>query len=300
MRAPVLSILIPAYEYSFGVRRILDSVAESLELDPQLKIECIISDDSETGEVEEMVAGHVLYNYKCFRYVKREKSLGAIANWNFLLSEATGEYIHFMHHDEFPCDSNFFGVLVSELEANVLSDVLFLRCYVPTFIKNRFRPLVGSVVRSLYFVSPEGLFLRNTVGSPTSAVIRRKKCLLFDLRLQWIVDLEWYYRILNKNTSGVSFSDLKYISVFRNESISSKISSEVKAIDRHERQLIKKDYSALFLDRYEDSLTMRYKIFLYLESIFWLSCKVIHYPFGIMLGTTVNSDLIGTEYDDRK
>jgi len=298
MRTPVLSILVPAYEYPFGVKRILDSILESIKLDPELSFECIVSDDSDTDKVQRMVKTHDINNHKSFRYYKRGESLGAADNWNFLLKAANGDYVHFMHHDEFPGTNDFFGSLVRELEAKPLFDALFLRCYVPTFIKNRFRPLVNSFVRSLYFLSPEGLFLRNTVGSPACAVIRRDKCLLFDVRLQWIVDLEWYYRILTQKNVATSFSELSYISVYRSESISSKIKSEVKSIDSYERQLIKKDYRALFLDRYEDSFSLYYKVLMLLEGFLWHGSKLLYYPFGLIFGHTVKLDLIETVEDD--
>lgn len=298
MQPPTLSILVPAYEYSFGVKRILDSILDSIKLDPNLSFECIVSDDSKTDKVERMVRAHGINEHENFRYFKRDNSLGAADNWNFLLESAKGDYVHFIHHDEFPESRDFFGSLVLEIKSRPLFDVIFLRCFVPTFIGNRFRPHVNSFLRYLYFLSPEGLFLRNTVGSPTCAVIRRDKLQLFDVRLHWIVDIDWYYRILVQRDIQTRFSRLNYISVYRSESISNELQSRVKIIDSHERQLVKLDYSAIFLDRFRDSSLVVYKFFILLEGFFWHSFRILSYPFGLIVGHTVDSDLLkGVEND---
>lgn len=300
MHTPVLSILIPAYEYSFGVKRILDSVYESITIDPEICLECIVSDDSVSDQVKIMVKAHKIFEHSSFRYYKRTKSLGAADNWNFLLNEASGRYLQFFHHDEFPERKNFFGILISELQENSEPDVLFLRCYVSTIIRDRFRPLVNSFVRNLYFLSHEGLFLRNTVGSPTSAVVKREKCLLFDVRLQWLVDLEWFYRILNQKDIVISFSNLSYISVHRKESISSQIKSNIKTINSEERILIKQNYLPKFVNEYQDSSNLWYKIFMFMESIFWLSSKLLYYPIGLIFGKRVNPMFFERMENDRK
>lgn len=297
---PVLSILIPAYEYSFGVKRILDSIYQTINLDPKVSLECIVSDDSSTEEVMIMIQGHDIYRHESFKYFRRDKSQGAADNWNFLLNIASGKYIHFMHHDEFPESFNFFGNLVNDLEGESSFDVLFLRCYVSTFINNRFRPLVSSIIRKIYFLSPEALFLRNTVGSPSCIVIKRERVLKFDRRLRWIVDLEWYYRILKQEFIITKFSKLSYISVHRKESISSEIKSKVDDINNFERQLIKNDYAAKFLDLRKDSSKLWYKIFMLLEGMFWYGSKFIYYPLGVIFGKTVKSSLIEESKYDHK
>ena len=298
MRPPTLSILIPAYEYPFGVKRILDLVLKSSALNPELSFECIVSDDSKTDNVKYMIEKHGINNHKGFKYHKRNKSLGAADNWNFLLVAASGDYVHFMHHDEFPDRDDFYSVLIKELQSAPVFDVLFLRCYVPTFIKNRFRAHVSFSLRRLYFISIAGLFLRNTVGAPSCAVVKREHCVLYDTRLTWIVDIDWYYRILTQKNCIYSFSNLGYISVLRGESITSSIKSEVSFIDKTERALVKKKYPALFIDRFEDSSSLFYKAFLLLENIFWHGVWLLYYPFGLAFGKTVNSDVVeGTEDD---
>lgn len=299
MQAPTLSILIPAYEYAFGVKRILDLVLKSSMLNPELSFECIVSDDSRTNKVKRMIENHGINNHKGFKYYKRDKTLGGADNWNFLLEAARGDYIHFMHHDEFPDRDDFYSILIGQLESRPLLDVLFLRCYVPTFIKNRFRAHVSLLVRRLYFISIDGLFLRNTVGAPSCAVVRRNQCVLYDARLIWNVDIDWYYRILVQKNSVFSFSELGYISVLRSESISNSIRSEVQSIDRSERRLIKQKYSILFIDRFSDSSSFLYKAFLFLEFTIWHGARLCYYPFGLFFGKTISFHILGGEEDDR-
>lgn len=290
---PSLSILIPAYEYSFGVQRILDSILESDLLTIKNEIEILISDDSHSDAINQMIKSHEIQNTIKIDYVKRDNVSGiASSNWNNLLRMANGKYLLFMHHDEFPYGKNFFNKLLSKIIHKPNVDVFFLRCNIKSFLKNKYRPHILDFIKKIYFVSSESIFLRNTLGSPSCVVIKKEKCPKFDERLKWIVDLDWYYRILDKKKLVFEFTKLNYISVYRNNSISNKIKFNVSEINNLEREIVKNDYSPFFADTYETSKSFVYKIFILCESFLWYFTKILTIPFGYLFILDVDKKFI--------
>src|SRR6266446_10026845 len=96
-RRPLLSILIPTYDYPEGVVRILRCLTPRLQDD----VEIIISDDSPTSAVAESVAPFLDACDK-IKYTHNARALGPCANWNALLERAAGEYCLLLHHDDIP------------------------------------------------------------------------------------------------------------------------------------------------------------------------------------------------------
>ena len=110
--SPWLSVLIPSYEYSVGVDRILETLASQRPSG----VECIVRDDSHSNDVQDMVEGHIRRQEVAhIEYVRSLNRKGAVDNWNSLLAMAKGEYILLMHHDEAPIGPDFFTALRSEL-----------------------------------------------------------------------------------------------------------------------------------------------------------------------------------------
>lgn len=290
---PSLSILIPAYEYSFGVKRILDSVLESNLLTIKNEIEILISDDSHSDTIKQIIKSHEIQDIVKLVYVKRDNVSGiASSNWNNLLRMANGKYILFMHHDEFPYGKNFFNKLLRKIIHKPNVDIFLLRCNIKSLMKNKYRPHVFDFIKKIYFASSESIYLRNTIGSPSCVVIKKEKCPKFDERLKWIVDLDWYYKILNKKKLVIEFTKLNYISVNRTNSISNKIKSNVAEINNLEREIVKNDYSPFFVDTYKTSKSFMYKIFILCESFLWYFAKILTIPFGYFFILDVDKKFI--------
>ena len=287
----ILSLLIPAYEYAFGVKRILDRLQESNIYVIKENIEIIISDDSKSDKVKDIVNKHSLKHLLDIKYSKRYSSdNNAASNWNSLLDTAESEYILFMHHDEFPYETNFFNSLIDKISKNNSIDIFFLRCNV-LLAKNLYRPHLPLILKKIYFLSAEGIFLRNTVGSPSCAVIKRHKCPKFDERFKWIVDLDWYYRLLKTKSIKYKFINLNYISVRRDESISNKMKSNVSDINIKERNILKSDCEAIFIDTLSSSKSFVYKIILILEFLFWYSMRIVFFPLTLLSSLHVDKKL---------
>ena len=80
---PVLSILIPAYNYADGVRRIVQPLLSEGRTD----IEIVVHDDSTDDRVEAAIAELAAF-HSYLRYTRNVPAKGAVGNWNGLLQNA--------------------------------------------------------------------------------------------------------------------------------------------------------------------------------------------------------------------
>lgn len=284
---PFLSVLIPAYDDSTGVKRILDLVYR--ELSWGLSLECIVSDDSRSSDVENMVLGHPISEFDSFRFIRNSPSLGATTNWNFLLDSSTGNFVLFMHHDEFPYEIRFFSRLVKLLKISYHSDVVILKSCVQTIIPNKFRSHVPLWVARLYFSLGRGSIMRrNFIGSPSNVCVRRACLKKFDTRLKWLVDVDWYYRVFANPDVKVSFSNLRVLSVFNSKSISASISSETTKLRDSELKII------TFASGKEASFQRRWggQIFGCAEALIWPVVRLLSIPLSTVMGFYVHREII--------
>lgn len=191
MGAPLLSILVPTFNYADGALRILRAALDGRPGD----FEVIVGDDSSTGAVEAAIQPYVAYSG--VKYLRNRPALGAPANWNRLLGSASGKYCVLMHHDEFPLSGSWAQCLASELAAAGSPDVLLLNCVLIDPVSGRNYSHLPMRLRAHVASRRRGyLFARNCVG-PTGAVVARRSVYpRFDERLQWFVDVDLYFRLL--------------------------------------------------------------------------------------------------------
>lgn len=208
---PWLSLLIPAYEFPEGVIRILD------QLPRNYGVQCLIGDDSGSDCVELAVLQHPAHRAGLVQYRRNRPALGPANNWNQLLASAQGDHILFMHHDEFPASPNFFQGLKEELRVVDDATLVVLRCWLPcTQAKWRLH-MPAWFQRGLLQIWPDHLLRHNSWGSPSTVVAPRRLAPEFDASLSWLIDVDWFQRMLDKPDTSVSFSELSVISVPRSE-----------------------------------------------------------------------------------
>ena len=86
-----LSILIPTYNFKSGINRIL--IALNLLKRIYMIIWNNISDDSDKVIVPEERNEYLKKSFKNYIYTHNNQSLGAVNNWNKLISIAKGNYV---------------------------------------------------------------------------------------------------------------------------------------------------------------------------------------------------------------
>ena len=293
---PLLSVLIPAYDYANGVKRILDLVFGGLSAG--LPLECVVSDDSQFSDVKDMVDEHPISEFESFKFVRNSPSLGAAKNWNSLLDSSVGEFVLFMHHDEFPYDKNFFSKLAKLLKKQDADDVVILKCCVQTIIPNRFRAHVPMwIAKSYFYFSHRSILRRNFIGSPSNLCVRRKCLEKFDPRLKWLIDVDWYSRIFGRSDIKVSFSHLRVVGVFHSNSISAKISSKTSKLLRDSESKIinfSSSKEATFLRDWGG------QILAFAEVIIWTVIRLLSIPLSTMMGFNIPKDIIDNNEDSSK
>ena len=179
------SIIIPTYNQLPLLKRALESVLHQQGAD----YEVIVTDDSDNEDISAHIQSTDNQLIKYFHH----KSTGSAAdNWNFGLSKAEGQYVIVMHHDEAMASSNHLSLMAQALTD---ADVAIADIEVMNGGKQSSRWL-SHLTRKLCCKHPEWLFLQNAIGPTACIAFKRDQLQSFNPDLKWLVDLEWYYRLL--------------------------------------------------------------------------------------------------------
>jgi len=179
------TIVIPAYNQLSLLQRALESVLRQEEAD----YEIIISDDSSGDKIEQYV--QQLGN-RDIHYVRHQQGKGAADNWNDGLQMATGQYLILMHHDEEMAENDYLKRVRQQMEQG--ADITISTICVNGQKKRRH----GNRWLKEYVCNhPTLLFLLNVIGPCACLTFRRELLQSFNTDLRWLVDVEWYYRMLH-------------------------------------------------------------------------------------------------------
>lgn len=196
---PKVSICVPAYGNAAGIARLLSSIKEQTFKD----YEVVLTDDSPDESVEAAVLKSGVRN---LHYHKNETRLGASANWNEAVRKSGGEYIKMMHHDDWFSSPESLSGFVELLDQEPEAALAFSGSWQVTLADGggarpeieRFSRCIGEEQKELLSRDWRNLFLGNYIGAP-SAVIYRRNGLEFEGRLTWVMDTEYYMRLLQKS-----------------------------------------------------------------------------------------------------
>lgn len=192
---PKVSICIPAYKQVELLKKTLKSVSDQDFTDYEL----IVSDDSVDDAVKNLVD---TFDFKGkLKYFRNTPALGSPANWNYSMAQAAGEYVKILHHDDFFTSSQSLGKFVKLLDDHPDSafafsgteiDLLALKMKkIHSCSKAQFKKIIKD---------PDNLFFANYIGAPSATIVRNNKKILFDISLKWLVDVDWYIRLIRSNS----------------------------------------------------------------------------------------------------
>lgn len=186
-----VSICIPAYNQVKYLRQTIDSVLNQTYDD----YEIIITDDSPTNIVFDLIQEYGENNK--IKYYKNELALGSPENWNEAIRLSKGEYIKIVHHDDYFTFTHSLKSFVDLLDNSPNALLGFSASVVDFVYENKtwiHRPLIDdleSLKKNSY-----NLFFKNFIGAPSATIFRRDSGIFFDKNLKWVVDFEFYSRIL--------------------------------------------------------------------------------------------------------
>lgn len=195
---PGISICIPAYKAPELTKQCLDSVLQQHFKD----IEIIITDDSPGDEIYELVKSY-LVDFPLV-YIHNDKPLGPPANWNAAIALAKGKYVYLLHRDDRIADPDLLSKFYRLMEANPDAEMGFTRC-INVFPdgKEEKRVLKPEQIQFLRHHQPERLILGNFIGVPSATIFKNHMGYFYDAKFKWLVDVEFYMRILANSTNFV-------------------------------------------------------------------------------------------------
>ena len=255
MESIKLSILIPAYNFRSGLNKILDCI-ESIDEDLRDYIEIIISDDSDSKIIQKNRDESLKKLFKNYSYKHNIDNLGAIDNWNKLISKAKGDYFWLLHHDEFwDPEKNIIKYIYEKINIEK-PNILILpitKSKSKKFnnyniqISNRhftFRKILRRFINN-----PKLLLKTNIIGPPSSLIYRRNK-INYDINLKYLVDIEFYIKLFKFYSSKKIVIGSKYFTLISSQnnknSITRILRSELRTLKNKEKIFISRKYKFKF------------------------------------------------------
>lgn len=191
-----VAICIPSYKNVNSLKRLLDSIFQQTYKDYVI----VVTDDTDTDEVQSLIQE---YKSEKLFYQKNIRRLGATANCNraiYLAQQFTPVYIKVMHHDDFFSFDYSLSKFVSMLESEE-AVIAFSGTYQVEGEKSYERFIVPDDVQKLQR-DFRYLYIANVIGAPSATLVKNSQ-IYMDEKLKWLVDVEWYVRIMQENSSFV-------------------------------------------------------------------------------------------------
>ena len=284
MESVKLSILIPTYNFRSGINEILDCL-ESIEDDLRNFIEIIISDDSDEEIIQKNRNESLKKLFKNYIYKRNIDNRGAIKNWNKLIAKANGDYIWLLHHDEsWQKEKNIIKYIFEVINIQK-PNILILPITILKNIKfQKFNMLITNkhitskkTIRH-YINNPKFLLRINIIGPPSS-LIYKKNTLLYNEKLKYLVDVEFYIRLFkffNYKNIFIGLDSYNLLSSQNNRySITKNLRKEIRSIKNKEKFLVLRRYSYKF-NFYENIFSFYNFLILKIYSLFTTKIKINH------------------------
>lgn len=212
-----VSICIPVYKDLNGVYRLLKSISKQTFCD----VDIVITDDTPDDSVKDMIMSIQNDCKLCIddiqtsiplKYIHNNEPLGPAGNWNKAISLASGDYIKIMHQDDFFTFEDSLSKFVELLDDNKESVLAFsgsrqvtISSNNPFDISQYYDRAITSEQLTLVKSDWKNLFLGGFIGAP-SAVIYRRCDIKFDNELRWLIDCDFYMRLLERGNNKFSLS----------------------------------------------------------------------------------------------
>ena len=191
---PKVSICIPTYQQTDKLLILFRSIEQQSFRD----FEVIVTDDSIDNNVEELCRSD--FNFS-IQYHRNFPSKGSPENWNAAISLAKGEWIKLIHHDDYFYNSDSLYAFVKESEKFPNTDYFFCRTSIfDTHSGKQYPYNVDQKILNRISEFSAYLFPKNLIGSPSTTFFKRGIIETYDKSLIWLVDVEYYCRVLKSQT----------------------------------------------------------------------------------------------------
>lgn len=204
---PLISICIPVYKNVGFLERLVSSILSQQFRD----FEVIISDDSNDDLVKEYIKNKL--TDVPVGYFQNTAPLGAPANWNNAISKASGKWIKLMHDDDWFADEKSLEFFAKTAELTTTDFIFSGFNNIVLETGQATTHVISSMEKRLLSKAPYNLLKKNFVGHPSTTLIRNKPEYRYDETLKWLVDIEFYIRVLSANKASFFSLDRPLINI---------------------------------------------------------------------------------------
>ncbi len=187
--AIAISCVVPAYQSASMIARCLASILAQTGITPEI----VVVDDSSTLDVRACVDALAVHHPQ-IRYAAGARTGRPADNWNLGLERARGRYVVLVHHDETLIDPLYLRRAVDRLDAGGGGLLVASHELAGDGGRSRFA-LVAGLARRLR-LPPWTLYGANWLGPTASVVFSPRADVRFDPDLTWLVDVDFYARLL--------------------------------------------------------------------------------------------------------
>lgn len=195
MSFPKISVLIPVY----NGERYLGQCLESIVTQDFRDVEILVSDDGSKDGSAKVIQSFAARDPR-IRWWKNPRNAGLTANTNLCIRAAQGDYLKFVHQDDWLLSPSAIRQLTAALDENPRASLAGCRQHLsgtrtrPTIFSNRSGCFDG---RKMIVASLEQN--TNLVGQPTLTMFRREQAQRgFDERFTGFMDFEMWCHLLEQ------------------------------------------------------------------------------------------------------
>lgn len=203
----LISVCIPTYEMRGRGGIFLAQSLDLLVKQTFKNFDVVISDNSKTKNIE-YVCKKYKNKLKISYYKNHDIMAGMATNINNAIKNANGKLVKILFQDDFLFNNNSLKIIADNFDLK--KDCWLLTGY--THTRNGlefFNPAFPKYNDEIHLG-------KNTIGSPSILTIKNDNPLLFDVRLKWLIDCDYYKRcykrfgkpkIINKTLAVIRMGD---------------------------------------------------------------------------------------------
>jgi glycosyltransferase involved in cell wall biosynthesis len=180
----------------------------------------VVVDDSRGPDVRAFVeALQKLYPH--LEYYAGARTGNPVDNWNAGLDRARGDYCVLVHHDDFLLDKSYLRRAVDALRDSGAQVVTGGHSLAGGPGGSRFALALG--LASFFRFAPWTLYIMNWIGPTAAVVFHTAGAPRFDRRLCWLVDVDFYYRLLREGRKRLRCAATCVVSLWHAEQITRRV-----------------------------------------------------------------------------
>ena len=196
--SPLISICIPAYKRLHYLQKLLESISKQTFKE----YEVVITDDTPDGSVENFVKEFP--GIERIYYYKNEPTLGTPENWNEAIRKAKGVWIKLMHDDDWFATNNALQIFYENIQKHRDAHFFFSAFENVEEGSGKTQIVKMSFLDKFIFrMNPYHLLKKVYVGNPSCTLVRGDLDIWYDCRYKFIVDFEYYIRIIQQTGKPV-------------------------------------------------------------------------------------------------